>query len=202
MEINHHKTSLIRKLGDFDITKLQSQIDQLNRASWDAEEDFKFNYNKNNKALSQVRHLTLRFINRQQNPYQYIESKRWKQWESLLLPLMKEIVSPYGYENPVFPKVMFANLPAGSFIPPHIDGDKRGHIPHKIHLPILTNNQSYFFLENNRYHFETGKAYEINNGLRHAVANNGLTDRIHLIFECLDYEIQPKTTQNKMERLR
>ncbi|MEQ8910248.1 MAG: aspartyl/asparaginyl beta-hydroxylase domain-containing protein [Vicingaceae bacterium] len=202
MEINHQKADRIKKLGNFDISLIRKRLLSLNNDEWNAEEDFKLNYNKNNKALNQVKHLTLRFIDRQKETYDYLESPRWQQWKTLLFPLMKEIVTTYRYKNPVFPKVMFANLPSGSFIPPHIDGDKSGYIPHKIHLPILTNKQSYFFLENKRYHFETGMAYEVNNGLSHAVANKGVTDRIHLIFECLDYDIQPKSTQNKMKRLR
>lgn len=202
MEKNLFKTDSIRELGKFDLRQLLEKVNFLSESDWNLEEDFKLNYNKSGKALSQVKHLTLRFINRQKEPYEYLESTRWEEWKSLLLPLMKQIVAPFEYKQAVFPKVMLANLAAGSFIPPHIDGGKQGYVPHKIHLPILTNNQSFFFLEDKKFHFEIAKAYEVNNGLRHAVVNNGSTNRIHLIFECLDFEIQPKSIQLNMERIR
>lgn len=197
-----HKTDSIRDLGEFDLCQLPEKVKLLSDSDWNQKEDFDLNYNKGGGALKQVKHITLRFINRRTEPYQYLESKRWKNWKEMLMPLMTKIVSPYGYENPVFPKVMFANLPAGSFIPPHIDGNERGYVPHKIHVPIETNEKSFFFIEGKRYQLEVGKAYEVNNGLSHAVANKGVTDRIHLIFECLDFDIQPKSTQNRMKSLK
>ena len=39
------------------------------------------------------------------------------------------------------------------------------------------------------YHFEKGKAYEVNNRALHSAKNGGDTIRIHLIFEYLDAEI-------------
>ena len=147
----------------------------------------------------QAKHLILRFINRRVEPYQYLESKRWKLWKDKLLPIMTEIISPFGYRKPVFPKVMLANLPSGSFIPPHVDGDERGYVPHKIHLPLRTNEKAFFILDGKQYHFAVGKAYEVNNGLRHAVANQGKTDRIHLIFECLDYDLQTEEIKKQMQ---
>lgn len=199
MEINTRKTQVIFELGGLNCKALVDKVSKLDTTDWDQKEDYELNYNKCKGALKQAKHLTLRFINRRTEPYQYLESKRWDMWKELLLPLMTEVISPYGYEKPIFPKVMLANLPSGSFIPPHIDGDSRGYVPHKIHLPLQTNEKAFFILEGKRYHFEVGKAYEVNNGLKHAVVNRGATDRIHLIFECLDYDIQLEETKIQMK---
>ncbi len=198
-ELNRQKTDSLRILGTFSYAPLINRVQALKDSDWNQDEDFKLNYNKSGKALEQVKHLTLRFINRRKNPYEYLQSDRWHSWKDLLLPLMNEIVAEYGYQKAVFPKVMLANLPSGSFIPPHIDGDSSGYVPHKIHLPIITNNEAFFFLEDRKYHFELGSAYEVNNGLKHTVINHGQTNRVHLIFECLDYHLQPETTRHQMD---
>ena len=60
--------------------------------------------------------------------------------------------------------------------------------PHKIHVPILTNQNVSFYVDGVRYQFAEGEAVEVNNMGLHAVENRGLTDRIHLIFEYYDLD--------------
>jgi len=189
LEANNHKTTGIRFLKHVNVNSL---IDRIPDISWDTDDDFKANYNKNAEgALRDTRHSILKFADKRGDFNRYSELPAWQQWKQLLLPIMDDITSVYGYNQGFYPKVMFANLPAHSFIAPHIDGDERGHVPHKIHVPLATNDKASFFLGTEKYHFDIGDAYEVNNGVRHGVANGGETDRIHLIFEYLDADLQP-----------
>lgn len=191
IEVNHNKTPLIRSLGYFDTSMISKNIKQLKDSDWDRPEYFEANYNKGKHlALHQTQHIIFKFANKQHQEIQYFELPIWTEWEPLLLPLMEKITEVYGYAHGFFPKVMLAKLPASSFIPPHVDGNERGYAPHKVHLPIHTNTECHFFLDGNRYQLEAGQAYEINNGLKHSVINKGNTDRIHLIFEYIDVNIQ------------
>jgi len=184
------KAQDITCLGSFDITELERMVRALDKGDWDKEEDFRVNYNKSKAALKSTQHIILKFSNKQVTPYQYIECSNWNDWSSMLLPLMEQIVEVFGYERPIFPRVMLAKLPQDTFIAPHIDGDTNGYVPHKIHVPIATNEFSFFFSEDRKHNFKKGFAYEVNNGIKHAVVNKGKTDRVHLIFECLDFNAQ------------
>lgn len=201
IEINQHKTENIRNLGEVNTAEIISLLRDLGQEDWDQEIDFKTNYNKKkdlNSALQQVQHITLRFSNKRKEEIEYIQLPSWKSWQSVLLPVMESATAFYGYKNGFYPKVMFAKIPAKGFIPPHIDGGTRGYAPHKIHVPLVTNQDCYFFIEDHKFHLKPGVAYEVNNGKQHGVVNAGTTDRIHLIFEYLDMDIQSKEVRNQM----
>lgn len=208
MELNNKKTKSIFRIGPLDISILKNLVNNLNEVDWDTNEEFEVNYNKQRnddsklKALHFTKHIIFRFVDKRITPFQYIECSRWKEWSTTLLPILNIATDYLGYKNRYFPKVMLANLPAKNFIPPHTDGDQSGYIPHKIHIPIQTNQESFFFLESEKFHFEEGVAYEVNNGKQHGVVNNGNSDRIHLIFECLDFDLQTKTIQEQIEKRR
>lgn len=199
MEVNKYKTKIVRNLGNVDISRLKHKIDQLKESDWDTEEDYKANYNKERTALLGTKHLIFKFSNKQVTPYEYTEYSRWMDWKEELLPLMDAATKPYNYDHGVYTRVMLANLPSKAFIRMHTDGDEAGTKPHKIHIPIQTNDSVYFFIEEERFHFEEGSAYEVNNSAKHAVANGGETDRIHLIFEYLDFNAQTKEIQQQIE---
>lgn len=188
-EVNRHKTDGVRDLGPVDATDLREDVLALPENAWDRPEDFAANYNKK-KAIRQASHVIFRFSDRRESLIRYIELPSWRKWADRLLPVMHAAVRAYGYAAHFFPRVMLARLPAGAFIPPHVDGDARGFVPHKIHVPILTNPEAYFFLDRQRHHLAEGRAWEVNNGVTHSVVNNGDSDRIHLIFEYLDADAQ------------
>lgn len=199
MEINNHKTPSIRFLAEVDVTTL---VERLHDIRWDTVSDFEANYNKNAKsALKDTQHSILKFSDKREKEIRYFNTDEWSRWRNLLLPVMEEATKPYAYKSGFYPKVMFAKLPVSSFILPHVDGDLRGHVPHKIHVPLATNHQSFFFLDKEKHHFEVGKAYEVNNGRNHRVVNGGTTNRIHLIFEYLNADIQPEYIKAQISRL-
>ena len=188
------------EFGKIDIRALKSRVNELDETQWDREEDFAMNYNKHAKsALRQTQHIIFRFSNKQVFPYVYQNCSPWEGWKSLLLPILKKATAPYGYTNGFFSRIMLAKLPAQEFIAPHIDGDERGYAPHKIHIPVQTNDSAYFFLDNQRFHLKEGYAYEVNNGTRHAVANQGNSHRIHLIFEYLNVDEQDEVLKAQIE---
>jgi hypothetical protein len=188
-EINPHKTATVRELGLVDIGTVPADVLATPDDAWDTADDFEANYNKRG-ALRDAAHIILRFCDRRRRPAPCYDMPVWKQWAPRLLPIMEAAVKPYGYADGFFPRIMLARLPAGAFVAPHTDGEPSGNRPHKIHVPILTNANTYFFVNEQRYHFVAGHAYEVNNAARHAAVNNGASDRVHLIFEYLDASLQ------------
>ncbi len=86
-------------------------------------------------------------------------------------------------------KIMFTRLNPGREIPTHVDENASSLVPHKIHVPLITNPDVIFHIDGKPYHLPAGRAYELNNHLPHSVHNPSDRVRIHFIFDC--YPVVP-----------
>jgi hypothetical protein len=93
----------------------------------------------------------------------------------LIFGFAKKIIESF----PDVRQTVIAGHPPGTQIDLHIDNDEFI----KIHIPIKTNNKSYFNFEDEKFVLEEGSAYLINTALMHGVENIGDSDRIHFIFK-------------------
>jgi hypothetical protein len=182
-QANPRKTTSVRHLGRVDIDALLAAVQAIPEATWDAE-----NADKPNKfeALDRTRHIVFRFVDSTRDWRGSHDRPLWADWRGLLEPVMAQAVRDYGYANGVFPRVMLARMAAGGMIQPHIDANPAAKWPHKIHVPLATNDKVGFRIGDTIHHFPVGEAVEVNNLGPHAVRNDGETDRIHLIFEYYD----------------
>ena len=185
---NPRKTTSIRRLGRVDIAALREAVLALPESVWDAE-----NADKPNRfeALDKTRHVVFRFVSNFQDWRDSYDRPLWAQWRELLEPVLAQAVRPYGYANAAFPRVMLARMAPGGVIKPHRDANPAAKWPHKVHVPLLTNERVTFFVDGVGYHLEEGEAVEVSNMAVHAVENAGDSDRIHLIFEYYDRD-QPE----------
>lgn len=185
---NPRKTTSIRRLGPIDIAALKAAVLAIPEAVWDAE-----NAGKPNRfeALDKTRHIVFRFVDSVRDWRGSHDRPAWAEWRDLLSPVLHAAAAPYGYANGMFPRVMFARMAPGGEIKPHRDANAAAKWPHKIHVPLLTNDKVTFFVDGTGYHLPEGEAAEVNNMGVHAVKNDGDTDRIHLIFEYYDAD-QPE----------
>ncbi|MDB5677400.1 aspartyl/asparaginyl beta-hydroxylase domain-containing protein [Sphingomonas bacterium] len=85
-------------------------------------------------------------------------------------------------------RVQLAELPAGNTISPHRDVDMLALI-HRTHIPIATNKAVAFTIADEDFFLGEGVLYELNNCARHAVRNDGDTDRVHLLVDMLPHSV-------------
>jgi hypothetical protein len=130
-----------------------------------------------------------------------VEYNVWADWQNKLQPVMAAVTKQYGYIEDFYGKVMLAKLKQGGEIKKHIDRPVESAYPHKIHIPIITNPQTQFFVGDKSYYFEVGQAYEVNNCDRHAAINQGDCDRIHLIFTYYDRKMNQIKIDNQAEAI-
>lgn len=79
---------------------------------------------------------------------------------------------------------IITNLPPKSRILKHKDYGKYFEQSYRIHIPIKTNLQTIFEIDEQKIHMKIGEVYEINNlNSFHSVSNNGNTERHHIIFD-------------------
>lgn len=185
MKTNPRKTNAMRFLGEVDVTELAKAVAEIPAAVWDAE-----NSHKPNKfeALDKTQHIVFRFVKDLRDHKDSYDLPMWNEWIGKIMPVMEQATRFYGYKRAIYPRVMFAKMDPGGIIHPHVDAGPAAGFPHKIHVPLQTNPKVDFYVEPNHYHFEVGKAYEVNNRVMHAVKNEGDTARIHLIFEYYDLD--------------
>ena len=182
---NARKTQSVRRLGPVDITALRDAVARLPEEMWDLE-----NASKPNRfaALDATRHIVFRFVSSLYDWRTSHDRPLWSEWRELLLPVMRDATKPYGYDRGEFPRVMLARMAPGGIIHPHKDASPSAKWPHKIHVPLQTNESVTFFIDDKPFHLAEGEAVEVNNMGKHAVENRGSTDRIHLIFEYFDLD--------------
>jgi hypothetical protein len=185
MQPNPRKTTSIRRLGTVDVEPLRNAVLALPDAVWDAE-----NASKPNRfgALDATRHIIFRFVSNFRDWRQSYDRPLWNDWREKLEPVLAAATTDYGYQRGAFPRVMLARMAPGGVIHPHRDENPAAKWPHKIHVPILTNQNVSFYVDGVGYQFAEGEAVEVNNMGLHAVENRGSTDRIHLIFEYYDID--------------
>ena len=104
-------------------------------------------------------------------------------WQFIIDPVVDYItnahLTPGGFVN----KLMISNIIPGGGMPKHWDEEPTQLLSKRIHVVITTNNDSEFIVNNTKYTFEPGEIFELNNIMEHAVNNNGITNRIHLIMD-------------------
>lgn len=188
LEPNPRKTKTVRRLGAVDVADLRAAVLAIPETVWAAENEAKPNrFN----ALDEATHIIFRFV-RDFDDWRVSDDHRlWREWRGLLEPVLEQATRPYEYARGGFPRVMLARLPPNGVIHPHRDANPAARWPHKIHIPLQTNEQTTFFVEGVGYRLPVGEAAEVNNLGVHAVKNAGATDRIHLIFEYYDLDQPP-----------
>jgi Aspartyl/Asparaginyl beta-hydroxylase len=185
---NPRKTETVRRLGAVDVSALRAAVLAIPEAIWNAENAAKPN---RFEALDRTRHIVFRFV-RNFDDWRHSDNHRlWPEWRALLEPVMAQATKHYGYARGAYPRIMLARMAPAGVIHPHRDANPSAKWPHKIHVPLTTNDKVTFYVEGVGYHLPEGEAVEVNNMGVHAVKNEGATDRIHLIFEYFDLD-QPE----------
>jgi len=183
MQPNPRKTKSVRMLGRVDVAALKKAVLAIPEDVWERE-----NASKPNRfdALDRTHHIVFRFVKNATDWTAYYDLPMWKEFRPLLEPVMNEAVADYRYARGEFPRIMLARMAPGGVILPHMDSSPVARWPHKIHVPLETNDRVTFFVDPGHYRLAEGEAYELNNMGTHAVRNEGTTNRIHLIFEYFD----------------
>jgi mannose-6-phosphate isomerase-like protein (cupin superfamily) len=98
-------------------------------------------------------------------------------------PYIKNIIQQFpGVKK----SVRLLRLKPGAVIRAHRDRDlffEKGEA--RIHIPIVTNEAVEFFIGGEQLHLRAGECWYLNFDLLHSIRNNGNTDRVHLVIDCV-----------------
>jgi len=95
-------------------------------------------------------------------------------------------------------RCLVVRLPAGEEIPRHRDNGYSFEVSHRIHVPLISDPAVRFKVGETEVHMAEGEVWEINNFRYHAVRNDSLVNRLHVIadwhtpsFASVDYNDPP-----------
>jgi tetratricopeptide (TPR) repeat protein len=161
---------------DFDIRPLREKVLQITEDTW-AESDRAelFEVHRHTQSIELVQFV-------QHLHDQPIEDPWCAEFEELLRPIVEHIARFYQ-DNGFVLRILFAKLRAGGNIGEHQDFGYSLVKIHRIHIPVITNEQVAFFVGGEAKQMRAGEFWEIDNSQKHAVENNSLEDRVHLIID-------------------
>ena len=62
--------------------------------------------------------------------------EKWLRYRDVLGPLVEQVIAPLKTPYGVIKRLALVRLPAGGYIPPHIDGQEMATKAHGIHVPL------------------------------------------------------------------
>lgn len=147
----------------------------------------------NQANLNETRGIWIPFTHEKQLRLNYdhfnVGEKEWPILD-LIVPFLEEIKTHFN--DYTFLKGEIYNCPANTSQDLHVDPKILHRFCRRIHLPILTNDQSFLRVEKNLYHLEPYCIYDFNNMVPHGSYNNGKTPRIHFVIDLIEESVLNK----------
>ena len=161
---------------DFDVDALREKIEAMPAGKWlESERDRLFAVHKDTQSV-----LLVAFEDfKHQKP---VYSELYGELQPALEPLV-DYVASYYQNNGFIVRLLLAKLLAGGKIPHHTDAGYSLMNCHRVHIPLISNDDVAFFVGGEEKNMKVGEFWEINNSVDHAVENRGDEDRIHIIID-------------------
>jgi aspartyl/asparaginyl beta-hydroxylase (cupin superfamily) len=167
-------------IGKVKINNFKNKINNFNNELWNYF-DFRqktFEVHKETKTIPLIFDTDFRL----NNPTYLDEQKTFKDEFKIIENKLKKI-----YGKGFIIRAILVLLKSNSQINRHIDTGKSLSICHRIHIPIITNKDVLFEIDNEIKNLKEGEMWEINNSEKmHSVVNNSNADRIHLIVDWIN----------------
>ena len=159
----------MKKLGDIDVTRFAQQAAKITDAEWTADA-FRQKTYEVHKQTQTIR-LIMDEDGRHRDPTYHPSYEIYKE---LLDPI--EIFIRRQFEQTLkakrlrkqhgrgyFIRMILVKLLANGSIPHHVDQGETLSKSHRMHLPIITNQQNLFSVGDTEMHMKAGELLEINN---------------------------------------
>jgi hypothetical protein len=166
--------------GEFDVSKIAEEVKLVDSYFWDLDESRqKYRIHRETKSLFMYT-LPLTWDGIEYPLKTHSISEKLDLYTKEIKDHLENLI-PGGKVG----RTLYVNLPAKKRIPKHRDNGYYLTNVHRIHLPIITNNNVRFLLGDNSINMKAGTFYEIDNAGFHAVNNDSDQDRIHLIMDII-----------------
>jgi Flp pilus assembly protein TadD len=171
---------------DFDVEALKKKIEAIPAGKWlESERERLFAVHKDTQSV-----LLVLFEDFKHEKPEFLDL--YFELQNELKPLVDHVAS-YYQNNGFIVRFLLAKLLAGGKIPHHTDAGFSLLNCHRVHIPVITNDEVVFVVGGEEKNMQVGEFWEINNGIDHAVENRSGEDRIHIIIDWMpNYASQPE----------
>ncbi|MGH7945249.1 MAG: tetratricopeptide repeat protein, partial [Opitutaceae bacterium] len=170
------EANFLRLNEHFDVRTLRERVGQFPAERWlESERERLFDVHRDTQAL-----LLVHFEDYQYRKPDYREL--YSELRDAIQPVIDYVANYYRNDGFIV-RLILAKLAAGGKIPRHTDAGYSLLNCHRIHLPIVTNEDVVFHVGGEEINMQVGELWEINNATVHGVENRGTEDRIHLIVD-------------------
>jgi len=112
----------------------------------------------------------------------------------LILPILNKLKSYYVYN---YHASFISRLNPHSTITKHADSGYFLEKCNRIHVPLKTNKNVTYWIDDKPYYWQVGNIYEFNNLLEHEVINSSDSERIHLVLNLYNLSKDELSILNK-----
>ena len=161
----------------FDVQKMQEELQRMDSGAW------KLHYQKLHYEGDWTA-LPLRSVNGDAGNI-FVSPETHPEYKDTVFldnsVYFKEVLS--SFRCPLL-AVRLLKLDAGAVIKEHKDAElcyEKDDI--RIHIPVVTNNEVEFYLDNERMNLKEGECWYMNFNLPHSINNKSQTARIHLVVD-------------------
>ena len=195
------------RIGQLDIAGLKELVGNLTEDQWDSFSirQKRYEVHQHTQTIGLVYDLDFRHSHPTRLP-------TLKIFEDAMRPALKmaadhfeqsetgqRLIKQFGLGY--FIRASLVRLKAGCGIAEHRDMNFSLTHSHRIHLPIVTNDEVSFTVGGETITMREGELYEINNRRLHSVQNDSADDRVHLILDfvlrgeqcCCGAKLHPQT---------
>jgi len=161
---------------DYDTRPLREKIVQITDEVWaESDRSERFKVHRQTQTVLLIKYLEGVSTKPEiQPPY--------AEFEELLRPVV-DYIANYYQDNGFVLRILLTKLTAGSKIDEHVDFGYSLLNVHRIHIPIITNEDVDFYVGGTKKQMRAGEFWEIDNARKHAVENNSDEDRVHMIVD-------------------
>jgi hypothetical protein len=177
------------RIGAVDIAPLKQRVLGLTQEDWAREpvRQKRYEVHRHTRSIGLVYDYDFRHSNASRLP-------ALKAFEPALRPALALIAAHYenspkgktlcgrhglGY----FVRASLVRLSPGGAITPHQDMNFSLAHSHRVHLPVVTNEEVRLTVGGETLNLREGEIWEINNRRRHHVSNESTQERVHLILD-------------------
>lgn len=167
-------------LGNIDLTELKKEILEVKELFWKdiSTRQNIFEAHCNTETIPLLWDInTLNTINMGEKTKYY----DFFGGDKIIKKLNKKLHLSYGKGKII--KMILTKLKSKSEIYSHVDEGPQFELSHRIHIPIITNQDVIFTVNDEKKVMNENEMWEINNLKVHSVINNSSIDRIHLIVD-------------------
>jgi hypothetical protein len=170
-----------RLIGSYDVSSIIDIVDTFS-SEW--------NLNRSRQSMIDETHkytntYFVRGIKINWEPYEPLKNFPLATNVELLKKVDKIISDLESYHNGKCGMAMIVKLFSDNNVLPHIDESLYLSAVRRHHIPLKTNKEVVFFIDDETRHLAVGECWEINNNKVHAVTNHSEEDRIHLIIDII-----------------